>query len=268
MTRGTAWDVLKGSNVGKRTGLRQPLKRAQAQAGGEFCALEARNAGTPSGLMLRPRHERMVTGRTLLEDGRVFKSPGLGRDFPSRMRLHHLSCGGKIGGVIRPKIEPSPLPRPLSEVGEKLGLHQAVFMMPTFGPRIGKQHKYLGKPQIRRQRGQKILRTGVEEVKIGQSRAIFLPIGALNPLEDDIQAYTGLGRMGGGIIREEVTMSAAYFQNAGLKARQIGSGLRLKGRLAISDLGDVSGGIKRVFHENWSEINVSGSILVRLPCPT
>ncbi len=36
MARGTAWEVLKGSDVGKRTALRQPLKRARAQAGGEF----------------------------------------------------------------------------------------------------------------------------------------------------------------------------------------------------------------------------------------
>jgi hypothetical protein len=44
--------------------------------------------------------------------------------------------------------------------------------------------------------------------------------------------------------------------------------LSAKSVLAIGDLGEVGGGIEGIFHVGWSRINVSGSILVRLPCPT
>jgi hypothetical protein len=79
---------------------------------------------------------------------------------------------------------------------EKIRLHYPMFLMPDFGPRVGKEKEQLGEGCPWRQCIQEQASLRPDEEKILQLRAISLPKRPIDSFADHIDANTEFGGMG------------------------------------------------------------------------
>jgi hypothetical protein len=88
--------------------------------------------------LLGHSHQRIVEGGALLKNGGILEDPRIGTYLPFRVGVNHPFCCRIIEVIVGPKIEVGCSRNPWAEAGEKLGLHQAIFVMSPFRPRIRK----------------------------------------------------------------------------------------------------------------------------------
>lgn len=120
--------------------------------------------------------------------------------------------GGEIGGVVRAKTEVGAGGGFVGERVEKLRLHEAVFVVAAFGPRIGKKHKYPLKNNMRRQRADDFGGFGSEKNEVGEFGAVAFAQGAFDAVAEKIAANAELGRVGSGVVGEEVAVPGTDFE--------------------------------------------------------
>ena len=101
-----------------------------------------------------------------MKNGGIFENPMIGTYSPFRVGANHLFRGRKINVIVGPEIKAGCFRKPWAEVGEKLGLDQAILVVSSLGPRIGKEHEQFGDKNMRRYCFQVILRTGVDKMQV------------------------------------------------------------------------------------------------------
>ena len=166
------------------------------------------------------RDERMVGGGPGLKYGFVLERPGCGGDWlPSRhggkKRLHFT----EVPDVIGAKMQPGSLPCPTGQGFQKLRLQQAVLVVPFFGPGIRKKHPDFLESHPGRHGEQELTGLGPYEMKIGGPGPIGFASRPLYPGATDIHPDAEFCGEFDGVALQEVTVSAAKFQDyrAGLR---------------------------------------------------
>ncbi len=120
--------------------------------------------------------------------------------------------GGEIGGVVGAEIEIGTGGGFGGEGVQKLRLHEAVFVVAAFGPRIREKHKYALKNDRCRQCGDNFGGFGAEKNEVGEFGAVAFAQGAFDAVAEEIAADAKLGRMGGGVVGEEMAVSGTDFE--------------------------------------------------------
>ena len=131
---------------------------------------------------------------------------------------------------------------------QNVGLHEPVFVVAAFGPRIWKQDKHSPKHDLRWQRGDELSGFGFEENEIGQLGAVAFAHSAFHSITNEIDANAKLCRMRCGVICKEMSVTGAYLErDAWVRSEQIGQ-LMLESFTTGSAAGDELGGSGGMVH--------------------
>lgn len=163
---------------------------------------------------------------------------GGGIDPPGQQGRDQDSDGSEILAVIRPEIQPRPLPHPAGDEFKKGGLQEAVLMMTFFGPRVGKQHPEFGKRDVRWQRIDQFASFGLDEVAVSELGALGLAVGSPDAVADQVHAQAKTLRMLRRVAREEMPVPAANLQRDGGCGRDKRGQLGAQRGAALGDMLD------------------------------
>jgi len=177
----------------------------------------------------------MVGGGAGLEDRFSLENPGRGGiDPPQGLRSEDRGGLREIVAVVGAKIEARPLPRPRRKRIEERWLQQTVFVMAALGPGIGEKNDDRAKRGASWQRGEKVVRLGMEKMEVGQLGTIAFARGAGDALANEIDADAQFAGMCRRIGSEKMSVATADFaqkmrggrQHAGQRSAQVGAALR------------------------------------------
>ncbi len=115
--------------------------------------------------------------------------------------------GSEIGCVVGSETEIGSRGSFGSEPVEKFRLHETMFVVATFGPRIGEEYEYPLKNDMRRQRGDDFSGFGAKKNEVGEFGAVAFAQGSFDAVAEQIAANAEFGRMGGGVVGEKMTVS-------------------------------------------------------------
>ena len=139
----------------------------------------------------------------------MFKYPGFIRHLPVGMLLKRGPRVLEIGFVVGPEVDAGLIGGPELDMIEERGLNQSVFVVPFFGPRVGKEDEDVPEKLSRREGLKKKARICLDEVQVVRLGPPLLSRRPLNAIALDIDADTEFVRMGLGVGHEKVTMPAA-----------------------------------------------------------
>jgi hypothetical protein len=126
--------------------------------------------------------------------------------------LYYGFGGGEIMGVVGAETQIGSSRGASCDCLQKIGLHEPVFVMTAFRPRIGKQHEDSLEDNLRRKCGDKLSGFGFEENEIGELGAIAFARGPFHAVAEQIEANAKLFWMRRRVIGEKMPMSRADFE--------------------------------------------------------
>ena len=147
-----------------------------------------------------------------LENSSALEGPVRFRNDPVGMSLNHVFCSGEIRCVVSAKTQIGPGGSAGRKRVEEVGLHNPIFVMTALRPWIRKKDKYPLENNLRRQRVDEFSGFGLQENEIRQLRAVTFTKGAVDSVADQIDADAELGRMGRGVVGEEMPVAGTDFQ--------------------------------------------------------
>ncbi len=150
--------------------------------------------------------------------------------------------------MVGTEIEPGPLPRPLGDPGEEIRLQDAVLVMTLLGPRIGKQDEDIGGPSVDRKHLKKHPGLREKEMKVGQTGPFAFPLGALDPLADNVDPDARHRGMGQRVGRQEMPVPAANFPDKPRGGRENAAEPCAQGFAALVQTGQMLGRAGGIFH--------------------
>jgi hypothetical protein len=156
----------------------------------------------------------MILDRARLEYGFVLEGPSfgsVGQELPLRMQSENRLGVFVVRSEISAKVESRSLPCPTRHRSEKVGLHDAMFVVTELGPRIGEKNEEAREGHVRRQGLEKKPRLGMDKVEVGELGAVAFAEGAADSFAHNVDPDAELPGVGLGIGGEEMAMSAAYF---------------------------------------------------------
>ena len=129
-----------------------------------------------------------------------------------------------------------------SQSVKSIGLHEPVFVMTAFWPRIGKEHKDALENNLWRQCGDEFGRFGLEENEVGELGAVAFARGTFHAITEQIEAEAKFCGMRLRVIGEEMPVTCADFErDAGVRDEQIRQLLLEAGAAGVA-MGDELGG--------------------------
>ncbi len=117
------------------------------------------------------------------------------------------ACFLKIRNEISAKMQAATGSGPRRNRVEKVGLQDAMFVMPEFGPWIRKEDEERGDASVRRQAFQEESGIGPKEMEIGEAGTVALTTRALDSLSHQVYAHADPLGMRGRIRRQKVPVS-------------------------------------------------------------
>lgn len=180
-----------------------------------------------------------------MEDGFHFEWPGFLDRLPRAMGADDARRFQKVRLEIRAEIKRSAAFRPGGDRIEKRRLDEAVFVMPTLGPRIRKQNENGREVFFGGERGEEFVRFREQEKKIRQSLTVSLPRRTFDPVANDVDAHANPFGMCSGICGEKMAMTASDLQEEGLARREKSAKRFAEFRGALARPPQVSRGAKR-----------------------
>jgi len=124
----------------------------------------------------------------------------------------HLFSSGEIGRVVGAKTEIGPAFGAGSNGVKKACLHDPVFMVAAFRPRIGEKHKYTLKDHVRWQRRDAFFGFGFEKNEIGQLSPVAFSHSPFHAVAEQIDTEAKLLGMRRCIVGEEMPVPGADFE--------------------------------------------------------
>ena len=100
---------------------------------------------------------------------------------------------------------------------QELRLHQAILVMAPLGPGVGEEDKNRGKANSIRQRTEKVICGGLDEMQVTQLRSFALAVGAGNAVAADIESEAQTVRVGGSIGGEKMAVTASNLADKGAR---------------------------------------------------
>ena len=141
----------------------------------------------------------------------MLKQPRFVGGRPVRVSLDDRHCIFVVRFVICAKIEPGALPCALSDGVEEIRLHDPMFVVPRFWPRIRKENKDARKHGAGWQRFQEQPGIGLDKMKVSEFRALTFAVCPPDSLGDKVDSDAKVGGMRMRVGGEKMSMSAADF---------------------------------------------------------
>lgn len=156
--------------------------------------------------------------------------------------------GGEIGCVVGAETKLGSSGGFRGERVQEVGLHEPVFMVAAFGPRIGEKHKYALENDMRGQCGDELGRFSLEKNEVGELGAVAFALGTFDAVAQQIEAEAEFVPMRGGVISQEMAVSGTDFErNARVCSEQFRQVL-LEGGAAGVAVDDEFGGAGGIVH--------------------
>lgn len=136
------------------------------------------------------------------------------------------------------------------QIGEYFGLNDAVFVVTTLWPRIGKEDENVRQHGADRERVEKFASLCFEEEKVFEFSAVAFAAGASDPVFEEVDTDAERLRVRRCVCREKMPMAAADLK----RERDAGFGLKCIGQIRFQAgearvaSGEIVGGAGRIFH--------------------
>lgn len=116
--------------------------------------------------------------------------------------------GGEVGCVVGAEIEIGSRGGFCRKRVKEVGLHEPMFVVTTFGPRIREEYKYALKNDMRWQCGDEFCGFGLEKNEIGELGAVAFALGAFHTVTEQIEADAEFRWMSGGVVSQKMSMTS------------------------------------------------------------
>ena len=115
--------------------------------------------------------------------------------------------GGEIGCVVGAKAKVGSGGGFGGELVQEIGLHEPVFVVAAFGPRIWEEHKYTLENNMRGQCGDEFGGFGLEKNEVGELGAVAFTLGTLHAVAQQIKAEAEFLGMRSGVISQKMSVT-------------------------------------------------------------
>jgi hypothetical protein len=156
--------------------------------------------------------------------------------------------GGEIGCVVGAETELGSRGGLCSERVKEVGLHEPMFVVATFGPRIREEYKYALENDMRWQRGDEFSGFSLEENEIGELGAIAFALGTFDAVAEQIEADAKFLGMRGGVISQKMSVTSSNLErDARVRGEQFRQLLLERGAAGVA-VGDELCGAGGIVH--------------------